>query len=368
MTCTPCMLSRYLKERKTRPWTSLQVCHEVCWFDFTMPTFASARDEHKRTGLDSQDVAAAVAFREKSLKQQDESAKRKSHPPIPTRDHTAEGNGLDDHEHDGDDEEDVDERTPFLRGRRASKPAPLADSAQGRALSIDPLAPSSAFDETLRDRLREEQRQKKSEDAVEDEDEDDIEEGTSRRERSPSDDRVLERRWVAPPGKRIAVPVRIEPKVYFAAERTFLVSACRVRIGSPAHVLRPEMAALRHLHWHDRDDAAQLCAPGRQGRPHQRGALHARGAGGHRLLGGDLRVPRVEAAPARRRGALLRQVRSDDPVGVPDRCAGCEHCVEVERNGGVDRSVAYLSNIPFSVDVVAPPVSDTPRYIRPGRQ
>lgn len=119
----------------------------------------------------------------------------------------------------------MDERTPFLRGRRASKPAPLAESAPGRALSIDPLAPSSAFDETLRDRLREE-RQKKSEDAVEDDDE--LEEGTSRRESSPTDDRVLERRWTAPPGKRIAVPVRIEPKVYFAAERTFLVSAYRV--------------------------------------------------------------------------------------------------------------------------------------------
>jgi len=33
---------------------------------------------------------------------------------------------------------------------------------------------------------------------------------------------LLERTWRAPQGKRIAVPVRIEPKVYFAAERTFL--------------------------------------------------------------------------------------------------------------------------------------------------
>ena len=38
------------------------------------------------------------------------------------------------------------------------------------------------------------------------------------------DDRLLERNWRAPRGKRIAVPVRIEPKVYFAAERTFFVS------------------------------------------------------------------------------------------------------------------------------------------------
>ena len=35
---------------------------------------------------------------------------------------------------------------------------------------------------------------------------------------------VLERNWRAPAGKRIAVPVRVEPKVYFAVERTFFVS------------------------------------------------------------------------------------------------------------------------------------------------
>lgn len=185
------------------------------------------------------------------------------------QDHVAADNGLDNHDgddeddgDDGDDEGDVDERTPFLRGRSAAKPAPLAQPKQGRGLSIDPLAPSSAFDETLRDRLREEQRQKKSEDAVEEED--DVAEGTSRREHSPSDDRVLERRWVAPPGKRIAVPVRVEPKVYFAAERTFLVSIIRrVRVGTVAHGLRTEMVAIRHLHWDDRDDATQLRAAGR---------------------------------------------------------------------------------------------------------
>lgn len=38
------------------------------------------------------------------------------------------------------------------------------------------------------------------------------------------DDRIIERSWHAPEGKRILVPVRIEPKVYFVAERTFLVS------------------------------------------------------------------------------------------------------------------------------------------------
>ncbi|KXN88628.1 Vacuolar transporter chaperone 4 [Leucoagaricus sp. SymC.cos] len=36
------------------------------------------------------------------------------------------------------------------------------------------------------------------------------------------DDRIMVRDWTAPTGKRISVPVRVEPKVYFAAERTFL--------------------------------------------------------------------------------------------------------------------------------------------------
>jgi len=186
---------------------------------------APARDEVKRTGLSKQDVAAAIAFRESALKQGNP-AKRKSPPPVTARDHVAKPPKPDEHDHaeEADDEEDVDERTPFLRGRKTSKTA-LAEPRQGRALSIDPLAPSSAFDETLRDRLREERRQKRADEEVEAEDEDEDEEEAQEEEgagRSQSDDRVLERHWVAPPGKRIAVPVRIEPKVYFAAERTFL--------------------------------------------------------------------------------------------------------------------------------------------------
>lgn len=37
-----------------------------------------------------------------------------------------------------------------------------------------------------------------------------------------SKDTVFDTRFVAPPGKKICVPVRVEPKVYFATERTFL--------------------------------------------------------------------------------------------------------------------------------------------------
>ena len=38
--------------------------------------------------------------------------------------------------------------------------------------------------------------------------------------------RVTSKRFKAPKGKKIHVPVRVEPKVYFAAERTFLSWVC----------------------------------------------------------------------------------------------------------------------------------------------
>jgi uncharacterized membrane protein YidH (DUF202 family) len=78
------------------------------------------------------------------------------------------------------------------------------------------LAPSSAFDETLRDKLRgaSEERRRQEEAGELDEEEE--------MAAVPEEDRLVERSRRAPKGKRISVPVRIEPKVYFAAERTFL--------------------------------------------------------------------------------------------------------------------------------------------------
>ncbi|OSC98288.1 SPX-domain-containing protein [Trametes coccinea BRFM310] len=189
---------------------------------------APAKDEGKRTGLSKQDVAAAVAFREKTLKERDtEPSPARAPPALPA----------DAPESDG---EDADERSPFLKKARQSGSgnivaAALSGTAQVRAMSIDPLATSSAFDETLRDRLREENAVRRAADGGsalgEDEDDDadgeDEEQGARARRRSrgqggePGDDRILDRSWRAPPGKRIAIPVRIEPKVYFAAERTF---------------------------------------------------------------------------------------------------------------------------------------------------
>lgn len=125
---------------------------------------------------------------------------------------------------DADDEFEADERTPFLKARKQSNKTIPVDDGKPRALSIDPLATSSAFDETLRDRLREDVKRKRAQlGVVEDEDEDEEQIGPSARGTREAE-RLLERNFTAPVGKKIAVPVRIEPKVYFATERTFLVS------------------------------------------------------------------------------------------------------------------------------------------------
>ena len=70
-------------------------------------------------------------------------------------------------------------------------------------MSIDPLVPASAFDERFKDRLRAVNRTREEEDANT--------EQTSPGGNQNGDDRVLTREWQALAGKRIAVPVRIEP-------------------------------------------------------------------------------------------------------------------------------------------------------------
>lgn len=183
-----------------------------------------AKDEGARTGLGAAEAAEAIAYREKMLKEAaEEEGLRKTNNAQSTK---AESNTV-----GGqvvvDGHLDVNERTPFLRG---SRPPSNTGSGHPRALSIDPLAPSSAFDQTLRERLRgaraDEGHLPHGEDtAIQDDDQDEADRGEgSSHARQPEDDRELVRNIKAPPGKRVAVPVRIEPKVYFAAERTFLVS------------------------------------------------------------------------------------------------------------------------------------------------
>jgi hypothetical protein len=151
---------------------------------------APARDEGARIGLAEGQAADAIAFREKQLKE-------RAQQPGPSRALSSE----------------------ILPVVRAPPTTPAPRPPRLRTLSIDPLVPSSTFDERFKDRLRAVKR-------AQDEDEDDVEVHTA--EASPSsnrngDDRIMTREWHAPAGKRIVVPVRIEPKVYFATERTFLV-------------------------------------------------------------------------------------------------------------------------------------------------
>jgi SPX domain protein involved in polyphosphate accumulation len=98
-------------------------------------------------------VREAIAFREKNAVATEKKGKRKSYAASGTEGAAAPPQQRDyaaGHESDADDS--GDERTPFLRRAESkSKPAPAA-----QALSIDPLAPSTAFDQTLRDRLQRE--------------------------------------------------------------------------------------------------------------------------------------------------------------------------------------------------------------------
>jgi hypothetical protein len=201
---------------------------------------APAKDEDKRTGLTGTEVAEAIAFREQMLKERwasEAAENRKRNLPGKGKEYVPDEDGWD----DGAGVDDADARTAFLRRRKSSSAATHEANGIGRprAISINPLAPSSAFDETLRDRLRGSHGEHRQEpDAV-----DGIAEGGEGEGEGEGEDEGegLEgpgegglssgvggteyvRYWTAPIGKRIAVPVRIEPKVYFAAERTFLVS------------------------------------------------------------------------------------------------------------------------------------------------
>ncbi|KAJ7158525.1 VTC domain-containing protein [Mycena filopes] len=197
---------------------------------------APAKDEDKWTGLSGKEVADAIAYREHMLK-----TRRESDVNGTNGSGSGNANGKrrrvsghrEDDASDGDDE-DEDERGALALERGRPPQAKRVRIVKPRTVSIDPLAPSVAFDETLRDRLRGEQaaargrhRREEDEDEEEtrpapDEDDDENEDDPLLARSRPGDERHLSRDLRAPPGKRISVPVRIEPKVYFAAERTFL--------------------------------------------------------------------------------------------------------------------------------------------------
>ncbi|KAF8843707.1 SPX-domain-containing protein [Paxillus ammoniavirescens] len=165
-----------------------------------------ARDEDRRTGLPQADVAAAIAYREKSLKGRDDGEWDGAGSPSQAQLHGTVNGDIEG--------EEVDERSLRLKARR--KPDSVSQTDQ-KSLFIDPLAPSSAFDKTLRERLNGAKTEVPNNQAA-------AESPGARGlvEEIPEEERLLVRDWIAPSGKKIAVPVRIEPKVYFANERTFL--------------------------------------------------------------------------------------------------------------------------------------------------
>jgi hypothetical protein len=217
--------------------------------------YLPAKDEGKITGLSGEDLQAAIAYRVQMLKERQETEEENQ-----TRD--ARGKGSEKEPEDHTIVEEGQDQGDRVNGQYYHKPSQHESTTgkklRSRALSIDPLAPSQMFDETLKTRLeiaqvREDDRRRfqqeqpsssspqftrsfnrsrygRRNDQAEGDEEDDrpadeIEEeaalGISKM--SYAHDRVVERNVRAPPGKRISIPVRIEPKVYFAAERTFLV-------------------------------------------------------------------------------------------------------------------------------------------------
>lgn len=233
--------------------------------------YLPAKDEGKITGLSGEDLQAAIAFREQMLKERQEADRENQ---------TGEGRGKGSEKEPEDHTivEEGQDQGDEVNGHYYHKPSQhkryestTGKKLRNRALSIDPLAPSQAFDETLKTRLelaqvREDDRRRFQEeqpsssssphftrssnrsrygrrnDQTEGNEDDnrpadEIEEeaalGISKM--SYADDRIVERNVRAPAGKRISIPVRIEPKVYFAAERTFLVCSSvllQIRIDS----------------------------------------------------------------------------------------------------------------------------------------
>lgn len=165
-----------------------------------------AKDERKRMGLSGAEIEEAIAYREDMLKKQDRAKEA-------------------DRKQEANNRETINTDTVSAGQQKWSvNGSSQADSLTIEALSINPLTPASAFDETFKSKLTNVREAKKRRaETASNAGLNDNQEQSYGATPGDSDDRVVSRDWRAPPGKRIYVPVRIEPKVYFAAERTFLV-------------------------------------------------------------------------------------------------------------------------------------------------
>lgn len=179
---------------------------------------APALNEHIAAGLSSDAVAEAIAERKRALAEKSQESLATKNQAGSSKD-VSPDREIDEPEYAAD-----DERAPLLARRPASSPAiaQLRKEPKARALSINPLAPSAAFDQSFK-QLKTALSSEQDESALDDPETDAPGAQLAAGERMRGDDRELVRFWKAAPGQRIAVPVRIEPKVYFASERTFLV-------------------------------------------------------------------------------------------------------------------------------------------------
>ena len=128
--------------------------------------------------------------------------------------------------------QEAHEGTPFLK----RVPLKSRESSKGtKTLSIDPLAPSVEFDKHFKKKLGRRGRGSRSisrdpsAERREAEDEAAFAEVSTRGQEGET---TYTNAFSAQPGKRIAVPVRVEPKVFFAQERTFLVRFSQHRINT----------------------------------------------------------------------------------------------------------------------------------------
>lgn len=193
---------------------------------------APVHNEAQHMKLDSAQVSEAIKFREEALRRDRDRDLRLKEKQKASTSADANGNGV---VADEDDDDDSSRRKPFAR-RRSS--AAMANAERPRNLAIDPLAPASEFDKTFWSKLNgvqqqqdKQQKPKKptngqhvtiAEESEDDGEADDETHPNGRGEVDP-DATIFVQNFRAEPGKKISVPVRIEPKVIFANERTFLV-------------------------------------------------------------------------------------------------------------------------------------------------
>ena len=135
-------------------------------------------------------------------------------------------------------EQETHEGVPF---HKRGTPKSQESSKGTKVLSIDPLAPSVEFDRRFKKKLgrpgrgsRSISRDPSAERREEEQEGAAFAEGSSRNQGGET---IYTNAFSAQAGKRIAVPVRVEPKVFFAQERTFLVRFNSQRIDSVSLIL-----------------------------------------------------------------------------------------------------------------------------------